>query len=284
MTKKVFLQKGSKGKKEGGARSHFKILLWGALAFILLVVLTPLVTRDRGSHDVSRKPEAEKGVVVREIPRALQLMQEDSLGRSDVPADMFRAQEDPSAFSFLDGREEAAEEERVLSTDARESMERLQSLEKGAEAPARTAPTGDSERRQALPDSSTPALSPDAVKPERHELPKQAALQRPSPAQPPPTRQDAPAERFRPSPPRGSMVYGVQVGSFREQKNALALKKRLESKGYQVLVKPMNHETLGLLHVVQLKPVSDLSRASTLVEQIKMEENVTPFVVRIPVQ
>ncbi len=264
MTKKVFLQKGSKTKREGGGSSQVKILLWAALALIVLVVVTPLVTRDKGSNDLSTKPEAQKGVVVREIPRALQLMQEDSLGRSDVPADMFRSEEGFSASSPYDDQGEAFDGETGLSSGAHESLGALQGQEKGVETPGGTASSKDSELQK------------------RDEVPQQAALQRSAPSKPALPREEAPSEDLRPSPAKVSMTYGVQVGSFREEKNALAMKKSLEDRGYEVVVKPMNHETLGLLHVVQLKPVSDLSRASTLVEQIKVEENVSPFVVRIP--
>lgn len=78
------------------------------------------------------------------------------------------------------------------------------------------------------------------------------------------------------------MAYSVQVGSFKERSNALKLKKALVDKGYQVVIRQSHHPSLGPMHVVQLGPVPDMARASTLLEQVRMEEQVSPFLVHLP--
>ncbi len=320
MAKKVFLQKGAKSSG-GGSRSHVKILLWSAVALIVLVVVAPLITKDKKSKDVSKKPEAEKGVVVKEIPRALQLMQEDALSKSEVPRDIFEGGEvlpgspgtegtppetgtatvpapypgegpDPSVRTLARGDEGRGvpgeqgmgrEVERPASDPALTGEPWEKSMAMPSETAMRTAPD-ISDPSRPLPEStgiSAPPTEPPKVPPA--EATGQIALQSPAPAKPAAAK-PAPVqpEKPKPTPREGPLAYTVQVGSFKEKSNALELKKNLEKKGYQVVVRPMNHPTLGQLHVVQLKPVPDLAKASTLVEQIKMEAKVTPVVVRVP--
>jgi cell division septation protein DedD len=46
------------------------------------------------------------------------------------------------------------------------------------------------------------------------------------------------------------------------------MQKTLREKGYSAVVKQVRHQVLGPLHVVQLKPVSTMTKASTLLTQL----------------
>lgn len=60
------------------------------------------------------------------------------------------------------------------------------------------------------------------------------------------------------------------------------MQQNLQKKGYQVVMKPTMHPKLGQIYVVQLTPVGDVRKASTLVEQIRNEERVKPIIVKVP--
>ena len=59
------------------------------------------------------------------------------------------------------------------------------------------------------------------------------------------------------------------------------MRKSLEQKGYKVQIRPRKDPKLGQLYVVQLAPVDNVSKASTLVEQVRREDKVQPFVVKV---
>jgi len=96
---------------------------------------------------------------------------------------------------------------------------------------------------------------------------------------PPAAKTTPPTEPAKP-PTTGAGAYSVQVGSFKDKQNADEMQKNLQKKGYNVTVKTTTHSKLGQLYVVQLQPVDNMGRASTLVEQIKHEEKVKPIIVR----
>lgn len=77
-------------------------------------------------------------------------------------------------------------------------------------------------------------------------------------------------------------TYIVQLGSFVDKENAEEFQKKLESRGYEAVIKPFNHQVLGRLYVVQLKPVDDAEKASTLMTQIESQENLKPVMIKVP--
>lgn len=78
-------------------------------------------------------------------------------------------------------------------------------------------------------------------------------------------------------------TYIVQVGSFLVKENAESLQRQLKEKGYEVVLKSFNHQVLGPIHVVQLKPVNNASKASTLVSQVESEgQQVKPIIIKVP--
>ena len=85
-----------------------------------------------------------------------------------------------------------------------------------------------------------------------------------------------------PPPPGTQWTYIVQVGSFLDKDNAEDLKQRLKTKGYNVLVKPLQHQVLGQVYIVQFNPVTDEAKASTLLAQVEGDEKVKPIIIKVP--
>lgn len=81
----------------------------------------------------------------------------------------------------------------------------------------------------------------------------------------------------------GSARYLVQVGSFTDKDNAEKLRKKLASQGYDALVRPFPHQSLGKIYVVQLKPVDESARANTLMEEIEKAAQLKPIIIKVPV-
>lgn len=72
-------------------------------------------------------------------------------------------------------------------------------------------------------------------------------------------------------PPQPQYSYIVQVASFLDKEHAHELQASLQKKGYAALVKAVKHQVLGLVYVIQLKPVTTPSKASTLMTQLGSE-------------
>lgn len=77
-----------------------------------------------------------------------------------------------------------------------------------------------------------------------------------------------------PSRKKSELVYVVQVGAFKKEKNALALMEKLKKKGYQVFLTPQRREGLGLMYRVALDPVKSRSEAEKLKEKLVKEEGL----------
>ncbi len=78
----------------------------------------------------------------------------------------------------------------------------------------------------------------------------------------------------------GKTVYIVQVGAFKEEKNALNLMGRLRKKGYKVFLSPEKHPSLGIVYRVNLDPVSDLVKARALKVKLLKEEAVSSIFIK----
>jgi len=78
-------------------------------------------------------------------------------------------------------------------------------------------------------------------------------------------------------------TYIVQVASFLDKDNAEILLRRLKEKGYDAVLKNFNHQFLGSVYVVQLKPVEEAAKASTLLAQVENEEQqIKPIIIKVP--
>lgn len=295
MEKKIFVKK---GQKAGGVRSYLKLLMWSAGALIILILLIPLGMRKKGEVDFTAKQSPEKGMVMREIPKSPSLPPQEEQKSDGIPGfipfdkspeaedaqaagKILPGQAKPSETQSVAGGPKAPEdvpqkggpEKALLPENAPSSppqdgktallKESAPIGEKGQDAGRKVLKEGATAKDKAEPDAGSKTPAQKAAKTQM-----QAAV---APAPSEPTAAGA-SKR---------LMYAVQVGSFKEKSNAEEMQRNLEKKGYTVQVKPRNDPKLGSLYVVQLAPVPDLSKASTLVEQIRREDKVKPFVVKI---
>lgn len=95
MQKKIFVQKNV--RSGGGNRSYAKLLLWGALSLMVLVLIAPLFSRHgKENREAVKKPDSERGIVVKEIPRSLELLQPDGGQKQEAAKDMTGTGNTPS--------------------------------------------------------------------------------------------------------------------------------------------------------------------------------------------
>ena len=324
MQKKIFVQKNV--RSGGGSRSYAKLLLWAAVSLIVLVLIAPLFSRHgKESREAAKKPDAERGIVVKEIPRSLELLQPDGAQKQETAKDVTGTGNTPSSATQAPAVPPTSEPAVTAQPHATvpgatppaappsvaQDTEKAQNwVEMPKSPPVESSAVKESVTSSAVPDqppvakkqeasplkdktpvsvakkpTALPAPSPGELKKKQSVVPPEApkkmvktttppALASPSddteaPAKPSPAREDGGA-------------YAVQVGSFKEKQNAEEMQQNLQKRGYQVQMKPATHPKLGTIYVVQLAPVTDVSKASTLVEQIKHEEKVKPMIIRVP--
>lgn len=301
MEKRIFIKK---GQKTGSGRSYFKLLMWSVAALIILILLIPLGTRKKNGVDSTPKQTPEKGVVFKEIPKSPASPLEEEKQPDGIPG-----------FIPFDKSPEAVDSSRGKSlSESQPAGNSLLSLEKATEAgqlAGKSDTPSDVQQKEAvdkvtLPDDAVSQPSRGAkAAPLKEQTPQvdkpaeasQKALDKGAPANStrrlakaavlsPKTTKPAGTDGASPSeaakaPTAGSLMYSVQVGSFKEKSNAEEMRRNLQSKGYTVQVKSRKDPKLGQLYVVQLSPVPNLSKASTLVEQIRREDKVKPFIVKV---
>lgn len=258
MQKKIFLPKGLPT-----GRSFFvRWLLIAAVGLILMVLLTPLIlTRSRGPREISRKPipnHGERSMVVREIPKAPPPFLSD-LPRPGAPSVETSPPASPSPFK---NTPESSDNTKTPSSQ-QSPVAALGSVTDRTSAPLSSEPT------RAVQEGG---MSQEAAPPPKT-APSTPASQPMQPAPPPASRKTESRG--------GTRLFTVQLGSFKERHNAEELKETFTKKGYSVVVKPLNHPTLGPLFVVQLEPVSDERKANTLMAQIRQESKIKPVIVRV---
>lgn len=308
MQKKIFLQK----NLQTGGRSHVKWLMWAAVALIVLVLVTPLLVRHKSPRDMTKKPAAEKGKVVKEIPRAPAetaegqpagtTMETPAVGNpADAPRTADLKQPVPAGTDVGTANPPAGGSD-LLTGDPRKAPQWAEPPRREVPAPpaagvpaAVQQPIQKDVRPEAKPADvpGKPKPAPGAVKPapagvKTASLPpgvaKEPAKEQSRPTSTVPgaaTGQNIPPELMKHSA-SGKQMYCVQVGSFKDRKNADDMKGALARRGYSVNVTPSVHPKLGQLYVVTLKPVDNMGTASTQVEQIKHEERVKPIILKIP--
>lgn len=81
--------------------------------------------------------------------------------------------------------------------------------------------------------------------------------------------------------PEQQFNYIVQLGSFVDKDKAEEMKKHLQEKGYNALVRQVKHDVLDKIFVIQLKPVNSESKALTLMTQLSSEVEGEPKLLKI---
>ncbi|MFP5213820.1 MAG: tetratricopeptide repeat protein [Acidobacteriota bacterium] len=109
---------------------------------------------------------------------------------------------------------------------------------------------------------------------------------------PPPSAPSTPTENAQPGltietpapPPVQQWNYIVQLGSFLDKANADSILSKLQAKGYSAVVKTHKHSVLGQVYVIQLKAVTTLSKATTIMTQLQDQVEGDPVIIKVPVQ
>lgn len=269
MQKKVFLQRGS---TSGGAQRprYMKVLMWAAVGLIVLVLVTPYLTKPRGKDQSARRPIPEKGILVKELPRPPQPLP------GEIAPEVARSAQPPV--------EQAAPVESAAVEQEPPAVEKA--AVEPPSAPLAAAP--EKESVQLVPTSAQPSPvepPPQALFPKAESSPPAAAGRKTASvdvsAKKKPDREETASPGVKPpAPPAGKPMYAVQVGCFKEKSNAEQIRRNLQARGYEVLLLPPVSPK-ARLYVVRTKPVASLGTASTQLEQIKNEQKVNPMIVTI---
>ncbi|MGV8074180.1 MAG: SPOR domain-containing protein [Syntrophobacteraceae bacterium] len=313
MQKKLFLQKNLK-LRSAGRPLYVNTLLWCAVGLILLIIVVPLVIRKDQKQAVQSPPTEKSGAVLKEIPRPLEafpekLPESDGMEGSAVKDGDSKSTSVADMKSFPDGSESKQPFSPSVRTDLPEpgaatqsgtetqpsaqaipkpmtpeshelSTEKQSPAESGGILPSGKPASGANKQDQTQ--SSSAALksketstSLEAEKKLSKKMTEESAAGASSQLQP-----SSVPEGQKSGETMGKVLFTVQVGSFKEKKNADDMQQSLVKRGYKVVVKSITHASLGLLYIVQLEPVNDVGKASTLVEQIKHESKVKPVILK----
>ena len=307
MKKKIFVKKDSRS----GFRTSLKLLFWAAIGLVVLVLFIPLTSRDRVGRETSKKPAVEKGKVVKEIPRSLQPVAE-SLSRGQGESSEPGKGADPRPPTTPEAKGSVGMSAAVPAPLSKEQPGDLPKAPPKAEAPAEGGqkslagappgpgpassqavsevqstsaglprPVGD-EAGKAIP--AAPAVKPDPAPPSMPEDKPKSVAAGPSPAKPvkPPAARAAAAgaaEPQKPAPASGQQLYAVQVATVKDKRSAEELKKTLQKKGFEVVLKTTGDPKRGQSFTLQLAPVDSMGKASTMLEQVKYVPQAKPSIV-----
>ncbi len=309
MKKKIFVNKDS----SSGFRSYLKYLLWAAIGLIVLVLFIPLTSRQKSGKEALKKPASERGVVVREIPKSLQPIAE-SISRGQGGSGETPKEADAKPAATPDGKSPtegagalqpaAIKEKPVDATAAPQKAEtRSEGVPKGpASRPGAPEPATGQVAKEApvapkvseAPVKELPLAvpqKPEAATPSASETKAKGMSSIPAPAKPakpaateakPNTAPSAatPDGRQQASSDGGKM-YTVQIATLKDKQSAEELKKTLQNKGFAVIMKTANDPKQGQTFTLQLQPVDNMGKASTLMEQIKYVPKVKATIVTV---
>jgi hypothetical protein len=348
MKRKVFINR-KQPAKSGGSKSFLKWLMLGVLALLLLVIVTPLVTKKKDGPGDFKRTESEKGVLVKGIPKPPASSSEtasapqqdaaggarDLLARSEPP--ITREQlgpptgdnqpggdaakvtagpgESPAANTAQDSEPHAANKPRLapagpagapaqalvpavtepaqkMGSDAATQAKEVPKVPAAPSKLPAQVPTGRTDPGASLTPGSSPR--PGAVPPVASAVAREKNPAAADAARKPPAAADARTGSPEPPPPLAApdkkpaaasgQQYIVQVGCFKDSKNAEELQQKLQRLGYPVVAKSQVHPSLGKLHVLQLLPVSDGVEAAKLMEKLKKEAKVEPILIKLPTE
>ncbi len=306
MQRKVFL---NKTPKSGGTHSYPRLLLWAALGLMVLVLLTPLLTRKPSHKTAARHPAAtHKGTVFAKIPKAsskeakesanqamqlagmkppVQQQQQDAQQAEPAPAATSQQAEGSTANAGGQAAAQMSAEQPAPEVSPAPVSSSAERAGDGSADRTTTAPAAAADEKQpvkvASSDAAAPAPpAPAAGKPAAAAAALQAAQK--APGQATPSKPSASLQQsapVKPAAPAGGWEYIVRVGSFSNMKNAERLQKTLEKKGYDVVIKPYRHPTLGLLHLVELEPIRKLEIARSMMGAIKKTTHDKPMLIKV---
>jgi hypothetical protein len=282
-------------------------LLWAAIGLVVLVLFIPLTSHQKAGKEVAKKPPVDKGKVVKEIPRSLQPIAESLSRGQGEPADTPKeADSKPGASS--DGKGAAPPMSATApSTPTKEKpveppagLPKAETVgEAGPKNPGNRPTTPEPAASHVLKETPSPPTSSDGALGRKAEpatpaptetKPKTvASVQAPGkPAKPAATEAGAagpPAaagsDTQKPGAGGGKTLYTVQIATLKDKTSAEELKKSLQKKGFDVVMKTTGDPKQGQSFTLQLQPVDNMGKASTLMEQVKYVPQTKPSIVTV---
>jgi type IV pilus assembly protein PilF len=167
-----------------------------------------------------------------------------------------------------------------MADEARKYLARMQSGGTGSSprAPER-APSRKSSHFQPVGDQDLKRPQVQAVEPEKLPAEQEQPAARPSLPESP--REVRVQPQTTTSHEGKQWVYIVQVASYRSKKNMEEAKKKLEAKGFDVVVKEVDSKTSESLFVLQLKPVDDAAKAEAMLKGIQGVTDLKPIILKV---
>jgi cell division protein FtsN len=305
MKKKIFVSKDS----QSGFRSYLKFLLWAAIGLVVLVLFIPLTSRQKSGKEALKKPTSERGVVVKEIPKSLQPIAE-SISRNQGGAEEASkgAESKPTAVpegkssSDLSGTPQSGRI-KEKPVDTAPATQRAETASEGGlkSIPGRPAvpelPTGQVAKEvQPVPKASEAITKETSPSPPKKPEPAPVSAPEPKPkaiaSVPPPAKPAKPAataaaptaaatESHAATASNDRKGYIVQIATLKDKQSAEELKNTLQKKGFDVVMKTTNDPKQGQTYSLQLQPVDNMGKASTLMEQVKYVPKVKPMIVPV---
>lgn len=302
MKKKIFVNRDA----HSGFRSSLKFLLWAAIGLVVLVLFIPLTSRQKPGKEVAKKAPAEKGKVVKEIPRSLQPIAESiSRGQGESPdapkepeprpnltpegkgsgaisatAPATGPKEKPAEPSAVPQKVEPAGEGGQKNLGGRPSSPEpapVQTVKEGPAAPApQPAPVAGSDAAKVA--EAPPAKKPEPAAPSSTEAKPKAVAAIPASVKP---GKPAGSETGATTAAPGQKLYTVQVATLKDKRSAEELKRTLQKKGFEVVMKTTGDPKQGQSFTLQLQPVDNIGKASTMMEQVKYVPQTKPSIVTV---
>jgi cell division septation protein DedD len=311
MKRKIFVNKDS----HSGFRSSLKFLLWAAIGLVILVLFIPLTSRQKAGKEVAKKPPVEKGKVVKEIPRSLQPIAESltrgqgepseapkeadsrpmttpagkAPGAATTPAPATLSKDKPAEPPATPQKVEPTAEGSQKNLAGHSSPpEPVSSQVRKETQPTQQPPAADTAAKEA---QGTSARKPEPTAPPPTETkPKTVAALQPQGKPAKPSTSDAGAapapttavpDSQKPAAAGRKTLYTVQIATLKDKQSAEELKKSLQKKGFEVVLKTTGDPKQGQSFTLQLQPVDNISKASTLMEQVKYVPQTKPSIVTL---
>ena len=78
--------------------------------------------------------------------------------------------------------------------------------------------------------------------------------------------------------PAKDLICSIQVGAFKSEANAQVLLQKYKDKGHRVFIDKSDIKDKGIMYKVLIGPFQQISDTSQIAEDIRLKENINPFV------
>ena len=281
MQKKLFLQRNLR-KAGNGNSPLLKYLVLAVVVLTLLVLITPHLIRSKGKGAATaRRSIPDKGSLIKELPRPPEQELSETLpegARSSEPAPVPATPPDQAGRTAMAPAQEAPPP--AAPPAEKDQSQKAKTAEPPVLFPKAGTPAVSSGSQ------SAPAVQPARSEPKAADKPDLTAAFPPAPKTartPSAAEQSPPVQPASTKAAAGKQMYAVQAGCFKEKRSAEETQRRLLKKGYDVILCPSAASSGGsYAYTVMTKPVDNVRKAATLLEQMKNEQKVSPTIIKMP--